>query len=325
MRRRQFIKVLGSAITWPLTARAQEQMMPVVGYVSTLSAATNPGNIDAFRQGLLEAGYAEGSDVAVEYRWAEGRYDRLPALIAEFVSRPVAVIYAATLPAALAAKAATSIIPLVFVVGADPTRFGLVASLSRPGGNATGITQFFGALGGKRLELLRGLVPAASTIAVLSNPDNQNAEIHLAEIEAAARPAGLTLHVLKASAENEVETAFASLSHARAGALLVADDPFFTSARSQLVTLAARHAVPTMYYNRDFPAAGGLISYGSNTRDNHHQGGIYVGRILKGARPADLPVLQPTKFELVINLKTARALGLSVPSTIVVQTDEVIE
>jgi putative tryptophan/tyrosine transport system substrate-binding protein len=325
MRRREFIAALGGAAAWPLGARAQQPAMSVVAFVSSVSASTNPHLVDAFRQGLSEAGYDEGRNVAIEYRWADGQYDRLPAIMAEVMNRQAAVIFAASLPVAVAAKASTATIPIVFVMGADPVKMGLAASLGRPGGNVTGVFQYYGALGGKRLELLRELAPAAGTVAVLSNPSNPNAEAHLNDITAAARAMGQAIKVFRASTEGEVAAAFDGLIHEGAGALLVADDPFFNNARPQLITLAARHRLPAIYYAREFVVNGGLISYGSSSGDNYRQGGIYVGRILKGAQPADLPILQPTKFELAINLKTADALGLTIPTTLLARADEVIE
>jgi putative ABC transport system substrate-binding protein len=274
---------------------------------------------------LKETGFVEGQNVAIEFRWAEGQYDRLPKFAAEFVRRQVAVILAGSLPSALAAKDKTSTIPIVFVMGADPVKLGVVASLNRPGGNVTGISQYYGALGAKRLELLRELVPSASAVAIISNPKNANAEDHLNDVQAAARAIGQQTDVFRASSENEIDAAFAGLVRRGDGALLVADDPFFSVRRSQIVALAARHGVPTIYYAQYFAAVGGLMSYGSSAGDNYRLAGIYVGRILKGAKPADLPVIQPTRFELVINLKTAKELGLDVPPTLLALADEVIE
>jgi len=332
MNRRDLITLIGGAaatfsLIWSRGARAQQPALPVIGVVGSTSQDTyvDGGQLAAFRNGLNEAGFVEGQNVAIEFRWAEGQYDRLPEFAAELVSRRVAVILAGALPSAVAAKGETSTIPIVFVMGADPVKLGVVASLNRPGGNVTGISQYYGALGAKRLELLRELVPSASGIAIISNPKNPNAEDHLNDVQAAARAIGQQTDVFRASSENEIDTAFAGLVRRGDGALLVTDDPFFSVRRSQIVALAARHAVPTIYYARDFTAAGGLISYGSGAGDNYRLAGIYVGRILKGAKPADLPVIQPTRFELVINLKTAKALGLTVPLTLQASADEVIE
>jgi putative ABC transport system substrate-binding protein len=327
MRRREFIILLGgTAVSWPLRARAQQPAMPVIGFLGGTSLdGYVSAQVAALRQGLNEAGFIEGQNVAIEFRWAEGQYDRLPTLAAEFVSREVAVIFAGSLPATLAAKGETSAIPIVFVMGADPVTLGVVASLNQPGGNVTGISQYYGALGAKRLELLRELIPSASSIAIISNPKNPNAEDHLNDVQAAAHVIGQQTEVFRASTESQIDAAFADLVRRGNGALLVADDLFFSVRRSQIVTLAARHAVPTIYYAREFTTAGGLISYGSSSSDNFRQAGIYVGRILKGAKPADLPVMQPTKFELVLNLKTAKALGLTVPLIMQMTADEVIE
>jgi putative ABC transport system substrate-binding protein len=324
MKRREFITLVGgAAAAWPLAARAQQ--VTVIGYFSTQSASYDAARLATLRQSLADAGYTEGANLAIEYRWTNGDYDQLAAQAAEFVRRGVAVIVAASLPAALAAKAASTTIPIVFVMGADPVRLGVVASLNQPGGNVTGVYQFFGALGGKRLELIRELVPAASLIAVLTNPKNPNSEDHLADVRAGAQAMGQRILVFPVSSDDEVETAFASMAQQGANALLVTDDPFFSTRRDLLITRANSRALPSIYYTREFAAAGGLISYGSNPIDNYRRAGAYVGRILKGTPPAELPVEQPTKFELVINLKTAKALGLTVPLTLQAAADEVIE
>jgi len=330
MKRRAFILALGgaaaSALLWPLAARAQQRgPMPMVGYFSSQSREYDGPRLEALRRSLSEAGYVEGANVAIEYRWAEGDYDRLAAQAAEFARRRAAVIFAGSLPAALAAKAATATIPIVFVIGADPVKLGVVASLNQPGGNMTGVTQFYGALGGKRLELIRELVPQASIIAVLTNPKNPNSEDHLADVRVAANAMGQRILVFPVSAESEIAPAFAGLVSQGANAVLVADDPFFSTRREQILAQAKSRAMPAIYYTREFVEAGGLISYGSNPVANYIQAGAYVARILKGTAPADLPVQQPTKFELVINLKTAKTLGLSVPLTLQAAADEVIE
>ena len=327
MKRREFLALTGGAAAWPLAARAQQPAMPVIGFLDPRSPHTLADQLRAFRQGLKDTGYVEGENVAIEYRWAEGQFDRLPALAAELVRRRVTVIATNGGPAAaLAAKAATATIPIVCIVGEDPVRLGLVASLARPGGNLTGINFLIGELTAKRLGLLREFVPKAARIAVLVNPANAtNAETTLRDVEPAARAMGLQLQVLKAGTNREIDAAFATFVRARPDALFVGGDSFFVSRRFQLVNLASRHAVPATFSNRDFAEVGGLISYGANPTDAHRQVGAYAGRILKGAKPADLPVVQASKLELVINAQTARTIGLTVPASLLAIADEVIE
>jgi putative ABC transport system substrate-binding protein len=327
MKRREFITLLGGAATaWPLAARAQQPTMPVVGLLWFGSLDTSVLQLAAFRKGLNEIGFVEGRDVAIEYRWAEGRYDRMPELAADLIRRRVAVIAAPGSPATVvrAVKAATSAIPIVFGVGDDPVKVGLVASLNRPGGNATGINFFTAELVAKRLALLHELAPGASRVAVLVNPaDPARVESVLGDAQAAASATALQIQVLKASTSREIDAAFASLE--RADALFVGPDGFFNTRRVQLALLAARYAIPAAYAVREYADAGGLMSYGASLADMFRQSGVYTGRILKGAKPADLPVVQSTKFELVINLQTARMLGLAVPPTLLSTADEVIE
>ena len=326
MRRRDFIVFLGGAAApWPLTAHAQQAAVPVIGFLNSGSPEGFEERIAAVLKGLNETGYIEGRNIEIDYQWAGAKYDRLPILAAHLLDRHVALIVTTGFPAALAAKSATSDIPIVFLTGGDPVELGLVASLSRPGGNITGVTEILGVLGPKRLELLRELVPTATTIAILINPNSPITNTHLALEQAAARSLGQQVIVANAGTKNDLDAAFRMIVQQAANALIVNDDPFFISSREQLVALATRHALPTIYFQRSFTAFGGLISYGPNLVESSGQAGIYVGRILKGEKPADLPVRQPTKFELVINLKTAKALGLIVSPALLAQADEVIE
>ena len=327
MRRRDFIALFGGAAAWPLEARAQQPAMPVIGFLSGALPGPYAPFAAAYHRGLKETGYVEGVNTAIEYRWAEGKVDRLPALAAELVRRKVAVIVATGgSTSAFAAKAATTTIPIVFGVASDPVQLGLVASLNRPGGNLTGINFFSNELSAKRLELLRELVPGAARVAVLVNPANVlNTETTLRDLEPAARAVGLQIQVLNASTSREINEAFATFVRERPDALFVGQDVFFVSRRLQLANMAARHAVPMTSGSRDLAEVGGLMSYGTNITDAHRQIGLYTGRILKGAKPADLPVVQSTKFGLVINAQTATMLGLTVPDKLLVAADEVIE
>jgi putative ABC transport system substrate-binding protein len=324
--RRELIATLGcAAAAWPLTARAQQPALPVIGWIAGGTSKGYAPFAAEFRQGLKGTGYVEGQNVAIEYRWAEGQNDKLPALAADLVRRQVAVIAAAGTPSAFAAKAATATIPVVFSTALDPVEAGLVASLNRPGGNVTGVTNFVAVLAAKQFELLRELVPNPSVIGVLVNPTDVLTKYITRDVQAAARALGQQIHILNASTEGEIGAAFSTLAQLRAGAVIIGADAFFISQRNQIIALAARHTIPAMYFLREFTAAGGLLSYGTSLSDSYRQVGIYTGRILKGEKPADLPVVLPTKFELVINLKTAKALGLTVPLIMQMTADEVIE
>ncbi|MGB7687897.1 MAG: ABC transporter substrate-binding protein [Pseudolabrys sp.] len=327
MQRRDFITLLGGAVAvWPLAARAQQPAMPVIGFINAASARSYTRQLAAFLKGLGEAGYADGRNVAIEYRWADGQNDRLSAMVADLVRRQVAVIAATSTPAAVAAKAATTTIPIVFETGGNPIQIGLVTSLSRPGGNVTGVTSSNVEVAPKRLELLHELLPAVRVMALLVDPtDPTTAKITVSEVQAAARTFGLQLHVLNASSESDINEVFAKLIQLGAGGLVVGGGAFFISHREQLAALSVRHAVPVAFEHREFTAAGGLLSYGSDIRESYRLTGIYTGRILKGDKPSELPVQQATKVELYINLKTAKTFGLNVPNTLIGRADEVIE
>jgi putative tryptophan/tyrosine transport system substrate-binding protein len=324
IRRREFIAGVGSAAAWPVVARGQQPALPLIGFLNSGSPGGYAPYVAAFRQGLKETGYVEGQNVAIEFRWADGQYDRVPAMAAELVRRQVAVIVANT-PGVMAVKAATTTIPIVFTAATDPVKIGLVASLSRPGGNITGVTQLNAEVASKRLELAHELVPAATVIAVLVNPTYPDTEALVRDLQAAARTLGLQLHVLHASTERDFDTVFATLVQLRGGALVIGNDTFFFSRSEQLAALALRHAVPAIFPDHVFAAAGGLMSYGGSTLNIYRIAGTYTGRILKGERPSDLPVQQATKIELVINLKTAKTLGLTIPETLLATADEVIQ
>jgi putative ABC transport system substrate-binding protein len=326
VRRREFISLLGGAALSPLVARAQQPKMPLVGFLHSVSPDSFSGRLAGFRQGLRETGFVEGENVAIEFRWAQGQYDRLPELAADLVRRQPSVIFAGTVAAALPAKAATATIPIVFAVGVDPAKFGLVASFNHPGGNVTGVTWLGGAtLVAKRLELLHKVVPAATVIAALINPKNPSTETQARELRQAAHSLGLQLQDLNASTEGEINSAFATIVEERIGAVLIGSDAFFYDRRDQLIAVTARHSIPACFEWREFPPAGGLMSYGTSRSDAYRQAGAYAGRILKGEKPPDLPVQQATKFELVINLKTAKALGLTIPEPFLLTADQVIE
>ncbi len=326
MRRRKFLGLLGAAAAWPLAARAQQSAMPVIGFLSTRARDESAHLVEAFHRGLAENGYTASRNVAIEYRWAEGRYDQMPALAAELVRRLVTVLVSTGAePSALAAKAATGTIPIVSTFTADPVERGLVASLNHPGGNVTGVNLLTATMEPKRLGLLRDLVPQAAIVGVLLNPNFPPAASQLRDTEGAARAIGLQLHMLRASTDREIDTAFESIAQQHIPALMVASDAFFITRREKLVALAAHYGVPAIYNIREYPMAGGLMSYGINLADAYRQLGIYVGQILKGAKPANLPVVQPTKFEFVINLKAAKALGVKIPDDLLSLADEVIE
>jgi len=325
--RRQVITMLGgAAATWPLTTHAQQPAVPLIGYMEGLSRDASAHLVAAFRQGLRQSGFIEDQNVMIEYRWADGRYDQLPALAADLAARPISVLCAMGGTASgLAARAATSTIPVVFQLGSDPVRIGLVESLHRPGGNVTGVTSAIAMLGAKRLDLLRDLAPADAAIAVLANPSNPNAIPEIGDVRDAARALGRQMRLLQAASEREIDTAFADVAKERAGALIVATDPFFTTRRHQIVALANHYVVPAIYYVREWVLAGGLLSYGPSFADAYRQVGEYAGRILKGAKPTELPVMQSTKFELFINLRTAKTHGFTIPTTLLALADEVIE
>jgi putative ABC transport system substrate-binding protein len=323
--RRSLITLVGGAMAWPLAARAQQAATRVIGYLNNGSPESDTHRLTGLRRGLNQTGYVEGRNLVIEYRWGGNQADRLPALAAELVQLGVAVIVAPGLPPALAGKAATTSIPIVFSVATDPVQLGLVASLNRPGGNLTGLNGFVGELGAKGLALLHDLVPAIATIGFLANPNNPISELTARDVLAAAPAVGLRVQVLKASSDREIDAAFGSLVQSQMGALLVGNDIFFNSRIEQLVALAARHAIPAMFSFREFTFAGGLMSYGLSLTEQYRQVGLYAGRILKGERPADLPIMQPTKIELIINLKTAKTLGLEVPAKLLALADEVIE
>jgi putative tryptophan/tyrosine transport system substrate-binding protein len=326
MRRREFVCIIGGAAAWPLAARAQQPAMPVIGFLSSRSPGESAGVVAAFRQGLREAGFIEGQNTLVAFRWAEGHYERLPALAAELVGLQVTVLFTAGgPPAAFAAKAATQTIPIVFSAAIDPDRIGLVASLNRPGGNVTGMSLMPSELAAKSVQLLKQLLPAATLIGYLVNPSNPGAPVYVSEASAAAKTLGIAVHVLNASTEGDLDEVFASLPKAGVNGLAVPAEPFFDSQRDRIVALAVRYGVPAIYGLREYAVAGGLMSYGASLPDTYRRAAIYVGRVLKGEKPANLPVVQPTKFDLVLNMKTAKALGLNIPEQLLATADEVIE
>jgi ABC-type uncharacterized transport system substrate-binding protein len=326
MRRRDFIILLSGAVTWPFTARAQQPAMPVVGYLSATSRDGGEERAAAFRRGLQESGYVDGQNVAIEYRWADEQVDRLPAMAADLVKRHVTVIATGTTPAVLAAQAATTTIPIVFEVGSDPVRLGLVTNLNRPGGNVTGVTSLIIEVAPKRLELLHELLPTTKVMALLVNPDDRAlAQAEARETLSAARNRGIELHVLNVRSEGDFDAVFADIKRLRVGGLVIGPGSVFVGSVDKLAALTVRHAVPAIWQFRSFPAAGGLMSYGSDILDSYRLAGVYTGRVLKGENPAELPVVQATKFELVINLKTAKALGITVPNTLIGRADELIE
>ena len=325
MKRREFITLLGGAAVFPLAAHAQQPVMPVIGFLNGASLDGYAPMVAAFRQGLKEAGFVEGQNVAIEYRWAEGQYDRLPAMAADLIGRKVSVLAATSTPANLVAKNATTSIPIVFTTASDPVQLGLVASLNRPGGNVTGATQLSVEVGAKRLELAHELIPTATAVAVLLNPTNPSSDTLAKDLSVAALTLGLQLRVLRASTEREIDDAFTSLVQLRAGVLVIATDAFFNGQAKRLAALTIRHAVPAIYQYGDFTGAGGLMSYGGSINDSYRLAGVYTGRILKGEKPAELPVQRSTKIELIVNLKAAKALGLIVPPALIARADEVIE
>jgi putative ABC transport system substrate-binding protein len=326
MKRRDFIAIVGGAAAWPLAARAQQSSMPVIGFLNSTSPQPFANYVSGFRVGLKQTGYIDGQNVTIDFRWAEGHYDRLSEMAADLVRHKVAVLVATGgAVAALAAKAATTTTPIVFTIGGDPVRFGIVTSLSRPGGNMTGVNLFASQMETKRLGLLRALVPKAELIAILLNPNNPVATDQVREVQEAASALSQQIHILSANSESEINAAFATVVQLRAAAMLVSSDPFFNSQRDKIIALAARYSIPAIYEWREFALAGGLMSYGTNISDGYRQAGVYAGRILKGEKPADLPVVQSARFELVINLKTAKALGIEVPPNLSAEADEIIE